>query len=62
MTRVMKGTVNVISGGFISGGETSDAREVYASQISETAITVKHPRKEIEVVISFSELETEYVT
>lgn len=62
MTRVMKGTVNVISGGFISGGETSDAREVYTSQISETAITVKHPRKEIEVVISFSELETEYVT
>lgn len=45
-TRVKKMTLNVISGGFASGGETSDAPEAYASQISGTALEGKRPRVE----------------
>lgn len=59
--REMKGTLTVISGGFISRGETSDAREMYVSQISGIAHAGKRPRKEGEVVISFLETQMEHV-
>lgn len=57
-----KGTLNVISGGFASGGEISRAREVYGAQISMTAKAGKHTRLEDEVVISFSKNEMRHVT
>lgn len=47
---------------FASGGETSGAREVSASQISGTALVGKRPWEEGEVVISFSEAEIGHTT
>lgn len=61
-SRVKKGTLNVISGGFSSRGETSIAREVCASQILGTAKAGKRPKEEEGVVISFSEEEMGNVT
>lgn len=62
--RAKKGTLKVISGGFASRGETSNAREleVYIAQISGTVKAGKRPRVENEVVISFSEDEIGHVT
>lgn len=54
--------LNVISGGFASGGETSVAREVYTSEISGTARAGKRPKKEGKVVISFLEVEMKHAT
>lgn len=42
--RAKKGTLNVINGGFVVEGERSNAREVYASQISKTALVGKKGR------------------
>lgn len=61
-TRANKGTLNVISGGFAVGGETSGAREVYALQISGNALTGKRPTEQREVIISFSKCEMKHVT
>lgn len=61
MPRAKKGTLNVTSGGFISRGDTSSAREVYASQISSTTVVGKHQKMGNDVVIPFSELEMENV-
>lgn len=57
-----KGTLSVISGGIASGGETSSAQEVYATQILGTAKAGKRPRTEDEITISFSEEEMGHVT
>lgn len=62
MARVKKGILNIISGGLALGGETSNAREVYACQFSEFVVVGKRPREEGKVVISLSELEMEHVT
>lgn len=62
MIKVNKGTLNVISGSFTLGGETSNAKEVYASQISGTIVAGKCPREVGEVVISFSDSKMKHVT
>lgn len=60
--RTTNGTFNVLSRDFASGGETSGAREVYASQISVTALVGKRSREVGEVFISFFGSEMEHVT
>lgn len=45
-TRANKGTLNVISGGFASGGEMSGAHEVYTSQISGAYLAGNRPTEE----------------
>lgn len=61
-TRAKKETLIVINRDFAYGGETSGAREVYASQISGTSLAGNCPREDGEVVISCSETEMEHVT
>lgn len=61
-SRYKKGSLNVISGGFASGGETSISREVYVSQILETSTVGKRFREKDGVVISFLEEELGHVT
>lgn len=57
-----RGTINVISGGFVSGGETNRVKEVYATSISMEATLGKRPCPNESITISFSDEDMEHVT
>lgn len=52
----------MIGGGFASKGETSNAREIYATHISGTTNAGKKPKRGDEMVISFTDAEIGHAT